>query len=190
MICSSNVKQLKSRLTEGYNTFRVKVIRLKDRDADRVIRRLEHRQKKQRLKRSDLLQLLLTPLMGGGMSQQERIARALVLLKEERKYHRREEQISMEAVLYMLAMKFLSEPELKKIKEMMNMTMLGEMILQDGIEIGRKEGREEGRREGETRVNRLIEALIETDRLEDLKRASKDRAFQEQLMAELFPEET
>jgi len=46
--------------------------------------------------------------------------------------------------LYTLAMKFLSEDELKEIKEEMKMTVLGEMIRQDGIEIGRQLGEKNG----------------------------------------------
>jgi len=49
--------------------------------------------------------------------------------------------------LYTLAMKFLSEDELKEIKEEMKMTVLGEMIRQDGIEIGMEAGLAKGIRE-------------------------------------------
>lgn len=37
-------------------------------------------------------------------------------------------------------MKFLAVPDLIEMKEMMNMTILGEMILQDGIEQGIERG--------------------------------------------------
>ncbi|MDE7059114.1 MAG: hypothetical protein K2P03_10525 [Lachnospiraceae bacterium] len=83
----------------------------------------------------------------------------------------------MEAILYTLAQKFLTTTELKKIKEMINMTILGEMILQDGIEKGKK------------RINRLYKILLDTGRLDDLRRATTDQDFQEQLIAELLPEE-
>ena len=59
----------------------------------------------------------------------------------------------------------------------MNMTILGEMILQDGIEKGKK------------RINRLYKILLDTGRLDDLRRATTDQDFQEQLIAELLPEE-
>ena len=60
VICSSQVKRLKSELTEGSNTYRVKVIRLKNRDADRVIEQLEEKQKRGKaLDKSDLVPLLL-----------------------------------------------------------------------------------------------------------------------------------
>ena len=49
--------------------------------------------------------------------------------------------------------------------------------------------REEGREEGENRVNQLNSILIDTGRLDDLKRAAKDRTYQEQLMLDLLPED-
>lgn len=50
------------------------------------------------------------------------------------------------------------------------------------------EERNEGRIEGETRINTLHSILIESNRMDDLKRAIKDRDFQMQLMVELLPE--
>lgn len=43
VICSSQVKRLKSELTEGINTYRVKVIRLKNRNSDLLFERLKRR---------------------------------------------------------------------------------------------------------------------------------------------------
>lgn len=51
-----------------------------------------------------------------------------------------------------------------------------------------KEERNEGRIEGETRINTLYSILIESNRMDDLKRATKDKDFQMQLMIELLPE--
>ncbi len=63
VICSSKVKILRDRITDGINTYRVRLIRLKDEDADRV---LEQIQKKgvRSLTRDDIIPLLLSPLMG------------------------------------------------------------------------------------------------------------------------------
>ena len=58
------------------------------------------------------------------------------------------------------------------------MTVLGEMIMQDGIEIGEARGKDS--------VNRLNAVLIEQNRLDDLKRATADRDYQRKLMAELL----
>ena len=45
--------------------------------------------------------------------------------------------------------------------------------------------REEGREEGRELINKLNSILVEQDRMEDLKRAAKDQAYQEQLIKEL-----
>ena len=55
-------------------------------------------------------------------------------------------------------------------------------------EEGREEGLEEGLEQGVNLLNQLYSILIETDRLEDLKRATKDKTYREQLMRELLPE--
>lgn len=52
----------------------------------------------------------------------------------------------------------------------------------------KEEGREEGLLQGEHRLNQLYSILIDTDRLEDLKHATKDKTYREQLMLELLPE--
>ena len=160
---------------------------MKDRNADDIIRKVEYRQKRGRLNRSDLLEVLLTPLMSGEMSQQERITRGFRLLKEERRYWEKDELVQMEAVLYVFAMKFLKTEQLKEIKEMMNMTVLGEMIMQDGIKIGEARGIRIGEARGEDSINRLNTVLIKQNRFDDLKRATEDREYQKKLMKELFP---
>ena len=48
---------------------------------------------------------------------------------------------------------------------------------------------EHGREQGEIRVNKLHSILIDQDRIDDLKRATQDREYQEQLINELLPEE-
>ena len=52
-----------------------------------------------------------------------------------------------------------------------------------------EEGVEDGMERGENRLNKLYSILIDRDRLDDLKRATQDKAYQEQLMIELLPEE-
>ena len=59
----------------------------------------------------------------------------------------------------------------------------------EGHESGFSEGHEAGLEQGESRLNKLYAILIESDRLDDLKRATQDKAYQERLMAELLPEE-
>ena len=51
-------------------------------------------------------------------------------------------------MLYALADKFLAGDELVEIMEVLRMTRLGQMLVEEGREEGRQEGREEGRQEG------------------------------------------
>ena len=57
--------------------------------------------------------------------------------------------------------------------------------MEDGIERGKKLGLEQG----ESRLNQLYSILIDLGRIDDLKRATKDKSYQEQLMVELLPNE-
>ena len=54
---------------------------------------------------------------------------------------------------------------------------------------GYESGYVEGLEQGKSRLNKLYAILIESDRLDDLKLATQDRSYQEQLMHELLPEE-
>ena len=52
-----------------------------------------------------------------------------------------------------------------------------------------EEGHEAGLEQGERRLNKLYSILIDLGRVDDLKRATQDKAYQKQLMIELLPEE-
>ena len=58
------------------------------------------------------------------------------------------------------------------------------------FEEGHESGFAEGREAALTRVNQLHAILIDLGRLDDLRRSTQDRAYQEQLMAELLPSPT
>ena len=51
----------------------------------------------------------------------------------------------LEAVLYVLAAKFLDSRELDEVKEVMKMTQLGAMLIEEGRTQGKEEGRSEGK---------------------------------------------
>lgn len=66
--------------------------------------------------------------------------------------------MKMEAVLYALANKFLVQSDLKQIKEVLSMTLLGEMLINDGIEKGITKGMELGRLESHiTMIQKLYQ---------------------------------
>lgn len=63
--------------------------------------------------------------------------------QEKPVYSQLEDRV-MKAVLYALAIKLLNQDELRKVKEMMRMTLLGQMLREDGIEEGLEKGLEKG----------------------------------------------
>lgn len=96
------------------------------------------------LDKADLVPLLLTPLMSGKLEIVDRIIKSLHILREASSSVTEIELEKMQAVLYALADKFLQEQELDRVKEMIAMTKLGEMLLKDGMERGLADGKAEG----------------------------------------------
>ena len=146
VICTAGTAVLKRELVQPMYTYRVSVVRLKDRDAGRAFAELDRRiAKGKRLKRRHIFPILLTPLMSGEMTVCERICRAVDILRLDQLDMDEEDSRRMQSVLYALAVKFLNKEELKLVKERIGMTILGEMLLQDGMEKGLEKGREQGR---------------------------------------------
>ena len=52
VICTANRKHILTEITEGINTYRVKLIQMKKKDGDKILRKI---QKKKKLKRKDLI---------------------------------------------------------------------------------------------------------------------------------------
>ncbi|HJB28169.1 MAG TPA: hypothetical protein IAA06_05160 [Candidatus Blautia faecavium] len=148
IICSGKVQNPKSQFTSGMNTYRAVTISMGDRDAGAYIHTLqEKRECGGTITRSDLVWLALCPIMGGDMPQKERIQAALELIKNNGSICK-EDKKTLEAVLYVLAAKFLQPSELEEIREVMQMTKLGELLVEEGRSQGLTEGREEGKKEG------------------------------------------
>ena len=74
----------------------------------------------------------------------ERICRGLELLRSEEAGIDKETRQKMETILYALAVKLLDAKALEQVKEKMGMTLLGEMLVEDKMQKGRREGRLEG----------------------------------------------
>lgn len=160
VLCTSNVKVLKSHLVNGENIYRVELVRLKDRNADQEFEKLEQRLKKgKKLKRHHVFPILLSPLMSGDMKMQDRICRGMEVLQSSKLNMEEDDIKKMQSVLYALAVKFLKKDELEQVKEKIGMTMLGQMIWDMGLEKGLEKGMETGMETG-------IQALI-LDNLEE-----------------------
>ena len=180
VICSSKVRKLKDSITEGINTYRVKVIRLKDEEAEGLLEQLSLKPKRE-LSKNDMIPLLFTPLMGGCLTLEERIHRSVQILKEAEYVLSETDIRKMEAILYVLAVKFLDEAGLKLIKEEMAMTKLGQMIWDDALEKGREEGERIGSEKASERYSRLILLLSKENRVDQIVEIAADPEYREQL---------
>lgn len=139
------------------------------------------------LTRKDLVPLALCLLMGGTMSLKDRVRAAFDITGKAEGINT-EDIAKIEAMVFIMADKFLDRIEMEEIREGLRMTRLGEMLVElgkeEGLIAGREEGLTLGRGEGIDRVNRLNDRLIREKRYADLERATKDKAYQKHLFEE------
>ena len=172
VICSSKVKKLRDSITEGINTYRVRLIQLKEYDADTVLEKLIGKMEDS-ITRVDIIPLLFAPLMGGRSEQKDRLLRCISILKNAEAVFQKSEIQKMEAILYVLASKFLDNEELESIKEAITMTKLGQMIWDDAIEVGEQRASE--------RYSRLILILSQENKNDLIIKIASDPEYRETL---------
>ena len=176
VLYSGEIKNPMTEFSEGVNTYRVVPIIMQEKNADKLIAEIRRKlDAGEPVVRADLVQLALCPLMGGEMSQKERIKAAFAITKEAEGVEK-EDVRKIEAVLYTMADKFLESMDMKEIMEDVKMTRLGRMLVEDG--------KAEGRKEERNRVNYLIKFLAEQNRTNDILKAAEDERYQEKLFAE------
>ena len=180
VICSSEVKNLRDSITEGINTYRVSLLRLKDENGDRLLEQLAEKTAGN-LTREDIIPLLFSPLMGGRFRQKERILRCIEVLKNAETIFPQNDIRKMEAILYTFAVKFLDDDELKSIKEAVAMTKLGQMIWNDALEKGREEGKKIGQERASDRYSRLILLLSKENKNDLIVKIASDPQYREEL---------
>ncbi len=149
VIYSGGIKKTRAELDCGLYTYRVNPIYLQDKNADFVFRRLKEKQKNgEFLSEADFSNLCLTPLMSGNMSKKETIKEAMLLARQSSSAAAEKTT----AMLYALADKFLDNEELEEIKEVVRMTRLGQMLLDEGMERGIEKGMEYGKDAGRKNI--------------------------------------
>ena len=172
VIYSGGIRSVKAELNMGLFTYRIQPVYLKEKNADEVFVRMKEKQL-----HGDYAILSLTPLMSGSMQMKDKIREAIILAK-------RNTDLTAEkttAMLYTLADKFLDNADLDEIKEVVAMTRIGQMLLDEGMERGMECGMERGMEQG----MQLTQYLLDNNRTEDLKRAVKDEAYRKKLLEEL-----
>ena len=155
VVYSGNIKNAKDTLETGINKYKVKSIFMSDKNGDLIVEELEKKVKnKENITKQELVALTYTPIMGGKLTKAEKIIKSIRIVKSSEN----EYKYDIESMLYAFADKFLSGKDLQKVKEEISMTELGRMLIEDGIEKGRKEGIEEGIEKGKSET--LIKLLI------------------------------
>ena len=134
VLFSGNIKNPMTEFTEGVNTYRVVPIIMQDKNADKVIAELRRKQEAgEEITKADLLPLVLSPLMSGQMSQKERVSAAYDITRRATEVDA-EIIRKVEAVIYIMADKFLDSREMEQLKEEIKMTRLGKMLYEDGAQ--------------------------------------------------------
>ena len=146
VIYSGSVKHPVTTMKCGKNTYKVVPVMLSDRDGDKLLRKLEKKQEEGRkLSRKDLAKLSLLPLLGGELSQKDKIERAFRLTASQ---EATQELKKTESILYTLAEKFLKKEELEEIKEVLSMTWLYSMLTEDAKKESERKGEQIGEQRG------------------------------------------
>ncbi len=146
VIYSSNARHHISEFPDGINIYKMDPISLQDKNAENILEQItEKTENGIPLEKDDIISLILLPIMGGTMGNAARISSSLSLLKEkEVRCLTNTEKEQVQALIYAFAEKFLSGSELENIREVMRMTRLGQMLVEEGRAKGHEEGRAEG----------------------------------------------
>ncbi len=131
------------------------------------------------LTREDLLPLSLCLLMDGAMSQKDRVKSAFDITRKAEGMNT-EDKAKIEAMVFVMADKFLSRVEMEEIKEEIRMTKLGQML----VDLGKEEGREEGRGEEAQRYSRLIISLTDEGKEDMIIKVANDTKLREEMYRE------
>ncbi len=159
VLFSGKIKNPMTEFTEGINTYRVVPIIMQDKNADKVIAELRRKQDAgEEITKADLLPLVLSPLMSGQMTQKERVSAAYDITR------RAEVDVEIirkvEAVIYIMADKFLNSKEMEQLKEEIKMTRLGKMLYDDGAQTKLREQVSKKYAKGDS-VEKIADDLME-----------------------------
>ena len=177
VIYTGGIKHALCELDCGIHTYRIRPVYLREKDADKILRKLRKKVRNNiPLTDADFAQLAMSPLMSTSAERKDTIKAALLLAKQ---YTDITAQKTI-AMVYTLADKFLTGADLEDIKEVVAMTRIGQMLVDEGMEKGMEKGLEEGLEKGLA----LTKKLLDEKRLTDLEKAAVDKTYREKLMKE------
>lgn len=138
VIYSGDIRNPLCGYQNGFSKYKVKTICMADKDGDKILKDIEDKLiAGKTLSNQETLDLIFAPIMGGKLSKEDRIVRGIKLSKN----YKMEKWEDVQSVLFVFAHKFLDDDQLSRVKEVLKMTKLGEMLKEDGL----KEGMEKGK---------------------------------------------
>ena len=144
VLYSGQIKNPVTEFTEGINTYRVIPIVMQDMNADQLIHELKEKAaRKEPITKADLIKLSLCPLMNGETTIKNRILAAYEITNEASDITPYERQ-KIEAVIYIMADKFLDSMSMEEVEAAIKMTRLGQMLYKDGFNDGFDNGFDDG----------------------------------------------
>lgn len=157
VIYTADVEQAQEVYDLGDLILNVESAYLVNTNSDEIYRRLNQKIHEGKLTEEELAQLMLLPLTIKGNNEKQGYIKKAVELARRLSDH--EQSIKAIAGILTFTDKVIDEKYAKKIKEELKMTLVEQLIFNDGLEEGisrgRSEGRSEGRLEGRTEGERL-----------------------------------
>ena len=161
VLYSGQIKNPETEFTEGINTYRIIPIIMQDMNADQLLNELKEKAaRKETSTKTDLVKLSLCPLMNGETSIKNRILAAYEITNEASDIAPYERQ-KIEAVIYIMADKFLDSMSMEEVEAAIKMTRLGQMLYKDGFDDGFDDGFMKGA--DETKLENAINLLNALD---------------------------
>ncbi len=138
VIYSNDITKPVSSYSFGQNSYKVTPICMVEKDAETALTAVENKLKNgETLTDLDLLDVVFSPIMGGKMPKPDRIKKGVTISKE----CENEKSRDIQALLYLFATKFLNKIEIEQIKELIKMSDLGKMLIDEGKVAGKAEER-------------------------------------------------
>ena len=159
VIYTADVEEAEEEFSAGCLTLKLEQAFLSRLDSDGIRNRIEQKvRNKETLSDEELMEFIVLPLTYKGReAKQEAVKDAVELAKQ---IGDREEQTFLLSGILVFADKIIDSETAKYIREVMRMTQVAELFLEEGRAEGRAKGREEGRAEARAEAKREKEKII------------------------------
>jgi predicted transposase/invertase (TIGR01784 family) len=173
VIYSADIENVETQIDAGTIKYNIEAFYMKNINGDEKLEYLRNKiMKGDTLTGHDILTLTLVPLMGGKKSRSKRTLESIELAD---KMPESSEKLQCLTLLYALFDKFGDEMSKRKFREVVSMTEIGRMIMEEGIEKGMEKGKTEGK--AEILIKQLIKKFksVPNEYIEKIKKLSEEK---------------